>query len=780
MRGNPGESMKTLFKRHGLRVGTRPYIEKIPLAVIGSLLCSATTTTAMAQSDRGAESTALKEAVSLEEVIVTAQKRSEDIQEVPVAITALTADFMSNANIETANDIVAHVPNLQVQFPFGETQPVFSIRGQTMADYNSNQASPVSFYVNEAYIGPSFLQGMTLFDLDRIEILRGPQGTLYGKNTSGGAINLVTRGPSFQGAQGDIAVGFGDFGREHARGGAETELVDGLLAVRGAFTYTKTDGHHENLAPGADDLASIDTWSGRFTLRYKGEKLDATLQYSTGESDGQTAAVINKGVVPDGAGGFVDFSGTNGRAGASNLWEGSHNKAGAFTTQFDLAMLTLKWQLANYELTSITSYLESDALNEQNTDGTAFRMLEDDWGTDVEQFTQDLRLVSDYAGPFDFIVGLYYSTDSTDRLNFFDVFHGVGPFQPDFSSGFSTIQDIDQDRESSAVYLHTTYDITDRLSLTAGVRFTNDKGEYDVLGQLGDYQRTPLLNVIVPGSYAPEDAEFDDSEFSGKLGLDYLFGGDSLVYASYSRGYRSSALNGGALFSPAEVGVVEPEFVDAYEVGFKTRFGGSQVQLNGAAFYYDYTNQQLINFIGFQQHLVNAEAAEILGFELEAVAALTERFDIITSVGYLDTEYTDLVLSDTLTADVNDTVDLSGNELIGSPELNFSFAANYVIARSSAGVFQLNLDTVFIDDQWFSAYNDKLNYGRIRSDAHWTSNAKLSWRSADDRFAAALWIKNIEDDDSYTYALNAQAGFGFDFFIVGLPRRMGAEFSVRF
>ncbi len=717
---------------------------------------------------------------ALEEVVVTSQKRSENVQDVPVTISAFTEDFMSTRNMETANDLIAFVPNLQASYPYGETQPIFSIRGQTMADHNTNQSSPISFYVDESNIGPSFLHGMVLFDLERSEVLRGPQGTLYGKNTTGGAINLITRSPSLEGgdAVGDIAFSLGDYGRKHAHGAIEKTIIDDVFGVRSAFTYTKTDGFHRNLFPGADDLTSIDTWSGRFTFSYSGDRLGAILRYTTGESDGQAAAIINEPTIPDGQGGFIDRSGTNARAGTANRWESSQNKAGSYNTTFDNIVLTVNWELENYSVTSITSYLDADALNQQNNDGSDFDLLEDDWNTDTEQFSQDIRLVSELDGAFNFIVGIYYSTDTSDRLNYFDIFHGIGDFNPNLSSGFSTIQIIDQTRDSAAVYAHTTYALSDRLTLTTGLRYTNDKGEYDVLSQIADYDRVPAYDVITRDSYSSKDSEFDDGEFSGKVGLDYQLNDDSMIYINISRGYRSSAFNGGALFDVAEVGAAEPEFVDALETGFKTQFLDGTVQLNGAAFYYDYTDQQLINLVGFQQQLINADKANIKGLEFELMAAVSENLTVNSSLGYLSSEYEELILSNTETGVGN--IDLSGNDLIASPELNFSLAVNYTVAETDLGIFTVNFDTVFVDDQWFSAYNDALDYGEIKSDAHWISNAMVTWESVDEKLGVDVWMKNIGNDDSYIYGINARGGFGYDYHVVGLPRRFGVDLTYRF
>lgn len=731
-------------------------------------------------------------AFEIEEVIVTAQKRSESTQEIPVAISAFTAEGMENMKMETANDIAAGVPNLQVSLPFGETQPIFSIRGQSMSDYNVNQSSPVGVYVDESYLGASFLQGIALFDLERVEVLRGPQGTLYGKNTTGGAINFISRGPSFEGTQGNITLTLGDYGREHVNGAVETELVEEKLAVRAAYTYTETDGHHKNHFPGEHDLASIDTWSGRLTLRYEGDSLDATLRYTAGESDGIASAPVSEGRIPtligntDAVGALL---GQTPRQGDWDAWEGSHNKSEPYSTDFDNVMLTVNWSLEDYTLTAITTYLEGQGLNQANTDGAPWRMLEIDWGSEVRQIAQDLRIASDFDGAFNFIAGVYYAKDVTDVSNAMEFFHLTDDLGIAFDAantvltdpagtGVTLLQDYTQKRESVALYFHSTYDLTDALALTTGLRYTEDKGNSkDFHTQLGDYERNPVGDMILPGSFADASAEFDDSEVTGKLGLDYQIHDDLMVYASYSRGYRSSALNGGAMFSPTEMVVADPETVDAYELGFKSALQEGRLQLNGALFYYDYSDQQFVNFFGVQQLLVNGESSTIQGLELELVARVTESLTLNAGLGYLDTEFEELALTDTVNGG---DIDLGGNELFNAPELNVNLALDYVIADSDYGVFRASASTVYTGEQWFSAYNDKIGYDQIKSDSSWLSNAKLSWDSADDKLSAALWVKNIENSDAAVYAVNAQSGFGYDYYTIGLPRRLGVDLSYRF
>ncbi|KKK58743.1 hypothetical protein LCGC14_3041360, partial [marine sediment metagenome] len=189
----------------------------------------------------------------LEEVVVTAQRRSQSTQDIPAAITGITANDIESMGFENANDITAQIPNMNVSNPYGDTQPIFSIRGISMSDYNPNQSSPIGIYADEAYLGAIYTHGLNFFDVERIEALRGPQGTLYGKNTTGGAINIISNTPQINAENsGYINVGIGDYSARSTNGAAETTLIEDKLAARLAFTYKQDDGYVSNKTTGKD------------------------------------------------------------------------------------------------------------------------------------------------------------------------------------------------------------------------------------------------------------------------------------------------------------------------------------------------------------------------------------------------------------------------------------------------------------------------------------------------------------------------------------------------
>jgi len=206
---------------------------------------------------------------ALEEIVVTAQKRSETLQTVPVSVTVLTSGQLARLKFDSPSDLVTQIPNLQVDGIIGEGSPLFALRGVSMFDYSLSQDSPVASYVDEVYKGNVALFGVEMYDLERIEVLRGPQGTLYGKNATGGAINFITHKPGFE-EDGYIKIGFGNYDRKEAEGAFQTGLIPDHLAVRVAFTYTKANGFVQNVLPGYPDLEGIDQYGVRLSALLNG------------------------------------------------------------------------------------------------------------------------------------------------------------------------------------------------------------------------------------------------------------------------------------------------------------------------------------------------------------------------------------------------------------------------------------------------------------------------------------------------------------------------------
>jgi len=761
----------------------------------------------------------------LEELVVTAQKRSQSVQDIPIAISGLSADEIEALGFDDATDLSAQVPNVQVSGTFGKTQPIFSIRGVSQSDFNSNQASPVGIYTDEAYLPATFTHGLNFFDLERTEVLRGPQGTLYGRNTTGGAINLITRTPEIDGGtSGNINVGVGNFGLVTANGAVESTLVEGKLAARVAFTYEEDDGFFRNLL-GGPNFAQTDSNGARIALNWQpSEQLNAVFKYTSAESTPRGIPARGEARIPVAPGVFVDVVGATRDPNLSNF-EGEVNDQGNFDSESDLATLRLTYEGSNYSIVSVSSYNDAEFRNQADTDGQGgpFPTASQVYSGDSESFNQDIRFVSNYDGAFNFIAGVYYGIEensaqvqSTFTNPDFNIFllapdaatQGLGQI---FTQLGGVFQDLESTKEAVAVYGQGRWELNDKLGLDIGLRYTEDDITLDRLNvSRTDFNGTPIGSFIPgnntginnpfipPGAFGPGSpgifldgpltdesaAGFTETEreVTGKIGLDYKVSDDLLVYGSYNRGYRSGSINNGLqyieLANPSD-NYADPEFLDAYEVGLKGDFLNGRLRVNVAAFYYEYEDQQFVNQVGLAANLENAGESEILGAEFEVLALLTENLSVKVGLGLLDTEFTELSLANTVTPDPFDEVDLSGNELISAPDVNLNLAVDYEIP-TSWGVINAHVDANYQDDQFYSAYNNFTTFEAIGQEAYWLVNARLSAAFGEEgNLTVSAWVKNLAEEEYDFYAINLQA-LGFDFFLTGAPRTYGLEVGYKF
>ncbi|MBD2859408.1 TonB-dependent receptor [Spongiibacter sp. KMU-158] len=805
----------------------------------------------------------------LEEVFVTAQKRSESTQDTPIAITGMSENTLEKFGFSSANDISAQVPNMQVSGPYGDVQPIFSIRGVSMSDYSSNQASPIGVYNDEAYMGAVYTHGMSFFDVARLEVLRGPQGTLYGKNTTGGAINIVTKTPEIgDGLHFNAKQGVGNYNSHKGDYGIEGTLIEDKLAARLAYSYSRRDGYYEN-ALGGPDLSQQDFQGARLVFNFDlNDKINMVFKYTHSENDGLASPSRNEprgdlsknpelvtaletsgvGVYDRKNNGFQDNTGYSRPAEGLDYYEVQDNFTGPLIVNLDLLVHTMQYVTDDYTVTSITSINNSDYHQLQNVDGSPQELLEIDWNVETQAFSQDLRISTTLYEDFDLIAGAYYATEDMQLHNNYCIygtppdtrtaatFPGVTGYYP-YLLDFGCIdQRMDTEKESFALYSQMRWNITANLGMDIGLRYTDDKIDLPYLnvsrlaydgsprGTWVPGNNSGVDNIFVPvnvggqsplepdllvagildgsvgldqllltaqtgythGPYTDESAKplsAHEQEWTGKIGLDYRFNDNLMMYTSFSRGFRSGNFNAGVYYEEREFenAYAAPEFLNAYELGFKADFWDQRARINSALFYYDYTNQQFINVVGVSNFLENAGGSKIYGLESEMFFALTEKLTMQFGLGLLESEYTDLYLSNVQTVNNDDDeVDLSGNELISAPALSANISIDWEILSNEHGYLSMNVNGNYQDDQWYSAYNDKIGYENIRQEAYALYNARLTWFSSNEDYSISVWGKNITGTEYDGYAINLQAGFGFDYFQQGAPTTYGLEFSYRY
>ncbi|SMC77846.1 TonB-dependent receptor [Novosphingobium sp. B1] len=697
------------------------------------------------------------------EIVVTAQRRSESLMSVPLAVSALSGDALSSRGIAQPTALGSIVPNLQVNDSTGGAEPNFTLRGVGLGnDYSSNQASPVGVYADDTYMAFRATHGGQMFDLERVEVLRGPQGTLFGRNTTGGAINFITRKPSLSSANGYVELGYGNYNDFRAEGAVEGTLVEDKVGIRAAVSYDRHDGYVDNVFPGAKDLASADNLRSRLSIRLKpSENLDINLRLFANRARQIQPGIIAIGTGANGANPISGYA-----RGNLGFYQISSDNPHQNSSNTEGAALSIKLGLSDsLTLQSLTSYDTAKSLFGQDVDGSPVKLLETVFDSKYKEFNQELRLVYD-SGAVQAQGGVFYGRDRVSINNKYILLAFLGdlgvPADPNLVAGGATIdQGYTQVRISKAAFGQFDWKATPSLTITLGARYTEDIAKYENgTSVVGDYDFTPIVQVIgAPG--APLERRGSNRALTGRAAISYKFDGGPLVYASYSRGYRAGTFNGSGYLSPTQIDFVAPEKVNAYEAGIKGRFLDGALSLAAAGFYYDYTNQQIQDQIGPVAFLRSAGASTLKGFEIETTMRFSPQVSFTGSVGYTDSKYDRLTLQSTV---------LDGNKLPFAPSVTATGRFDFVVGGIAGGELTISPGVTYTSSQWFTPYNDALNYGILRQGSYALFDATVEWKNGP--WSVRAWGKNLSNENVYSYGVNLSS-FGIQYFNVNQPRTYG-------
>ncbi len=745
--------------------------------------------------------------VALEEVVVTAERRSERLQDVPVAVTALSASDLTDLGVRQAGDIAASVPNMLLNSPYGpEAQPTFTLRGVTTQDYSQNQSSPIAMYVDEVYKPVGSVQALQTFDLDRVEVLRGPQGTLYGKNATGGAVSFYSKNPSLTRADGYVTAGVGNYSAYTLDAAAGGPIIDNVLGVRAAVLYEKRDGWVHSIVPGVEPLNGVDALAGRLSFLYKPiDSLSVSLKLAATRSGGTPYGAHALNVDP------AYYAGT------ISWFDNGAKYAVHKEIRNDSAALKVEWLASEHTtLTSVTGFDFGHWYTKSDDGGLPVTLRLDDPNTyysSTNDFSEELRLASRDTGAYDWLAGLYYgreSTHATVEYHFFDSYD-LGYFAlPNGTPlyGFDEFNNFDQIKDSKAVFLNADFTVASAVTLHAGARYTKDKVTINNFYALeggplapGPTGYTPDGGVMaywtqtigsLPATFsnyqtgtAPQgpllNLSQDNNNVSYKVGVDWKPSAGVLTYLTISEGYRGAAFNGQAFNFPEEANFAQPEKLTSYELGLKTDLWNRRGTFNAALFHYDYRNQQFLDSFtlpggsGSGFHTVNAPKSRVDGAEFELHAKATDDLEVRAALGLMSSKYVELTLH------AGSRVCCVGNQLIQAPDYNGSLGIDWRFARTAAGDLRLMVDGNYYAKQYFDAYNTE----RIAQGAYGIANARLAYRSAAVHgWDAGAWIKNLANKKYLAYGLNQNdpdtGAIGFDYALVGEPRTYGADLTYRF
>ncbi|MDA9368130.1 TonB-dependent receptor [Flavobacteriaceae bacterium] len=703
------------------------------------------------------------QAAILEEVMVTAQKREQNIQDVGISITAFTGDQLKNLGIVNTVDITQQVPALQMQ-TFSPAFTIINLRGISQNNFQDNLEAPVAVYVDGAYVPSMNAINAQLFDVERVEVLRGPQGTLFGRNTTGGLLHFLTKGATSEALNGYLEAQVGDYDMrllEGAIGGALSDNVRGRLAGR----WMENDGYVESLTPGVRDAHGADGYSVRGALQ-----IDFTENFL---ADVRVVTSADKDV-PSGT--FsVDFTSFDPNTGlgvnAPGRLTDKLDHASSFEGRYDRdsvnATTTLTWTLNDsVELTSITNYFDLDKKYLEDAGGGLF-FFPYEVNTQFDTFSQELRL-SGASERVRWQAGAYYldmSTETEQSVQGLAILEGAGATSD--SARQNTLTTVDSSNWS--VFGQIEFDLTSSLSLIAGLRWSDDTKDLDyvqVYEELGagipPTQVFDIKNVSIEGI---DKIEYDD--YAARLQLNYLTDDGSLLYASLNRGIKGGnwsidPLGTVAAIDPANL-VHDEEVLFSYEVGLKTDLS-DWARLNTALYYYDYEDYQAFSLLGLTPQISNSDANS-WGGELELTLFPTEGLDLLLGAAYINSE-----------------VDAVSDVFGGFVEAEFPNAPAWSInalARYQWDMFRgqmaVQVDGVWNDDQFIESTNSEVS----QENAYLVWNARVSYSSPDQVWDLAAWVKNAGDEVYRLYNLDlGLLGVGQE--VYAPPRWWGATVTYRF
>jgi iron complex outermembrane receptor protein len=721
---------------------------------------------------------------SLGEIIVTAQRRSENIQDVPISVAALEGERLS-AMFEGGGDIqvlAARVPSLYAESSNGRLAPRFYIRGLGNSDFDLAASQPVSIIVDEVVLENVILKSFPMFDLERVEVLRGPQGTLFGRNTPAGIVKFDTRKPT-QEFSGDAALSYGELGSmsfEGAIGGGFTDTMSFRLSA----LYHERDDWIDNDFTGENDaMGGYDEFAYRAQLLFEpSDSFSALLNVHGRDIDG-TASIFRANVLGPGSDGFNSNYDRDSVTydGGDNNPQSAKGTGGSLKLDFGLA--------GDVTLTSITAYETTESKSLGDIDGGAcaplgtpvppgltsgttdcffpfdgvpdavtfpgfipFASATQDGIDDLDQLTQEFRL----------------SSQANDRL-----FWQAGAFY--FDSEFSVTTNpffvaattLTHENTAWAVFGHVSYDVTDALTLTGGARYTDDEKDLTV--------------DVAPIPSPPQNVQ--DDQISWDLSALYEVNANLNIYGRLASGFRAPTIQGRDVAFFGVPSIADSETITSIEAGFKSQLADDRVRLNAAVYYYEIEDQQLsaIGGGGNFVQLVNADKGTGMGLDLDAEFLFTDHFMMTLGFSYTDTEIDDSELVvppcgsgmctvlDPLDADDNAIID--GNSFVQAPEYVATVTARYGIPVGSGEMF-FYTDWAFQGETQFFIYEAE----EFKSDGNFEGGARIGYSHDGGKWEVALFGRNITDEENVKGAIDFNNLTGFD----NEPRIVGVSFRTRF
>lgn len=693
----------------------------------------------------------------IQEIVVTAQKRAENLQDVPISITAVGGEALAATQGTSLQALQGQIPNVQIDnFANTPQSAVFTVRGIGVIEPDPYAGNTVSIVVDG--VPQFFSMGalLDLYDVDRIEVLRGPQGTLFGANTTGGVINVVTAQPTGE-FGGHVKAVYGNYNRFDVTGSIEAPLVEDVLSLKVAGIHTQREGWVTNVVDGSDmgkkNLDAVRAYlrftpSGNFDATLQGEYVNArngSPIVINGARPGE-ALYVAPGTAGPGTGGmYVSPCAANGQSGmciAPDKYYGANNSV-PDQSYMDTYSGTLTMNLTDTALgdwTSITGYKKFKLREYTDQDGTPLFLNDTYRRTEGWQFSQELRTNIEVTDTLNMLVGAFYLKNHYDHIQAYRLqFATPGLLQTNLQ---------DQDNYSISGFAQAYWQATDRLKLQAGIRYSHEKTESapSLVNSIGDPAGSNYSgegNLVLSSFTVGGKKSWNNVGW--KLGADYEILDDTLLYASWARGFKSGGFT-------ARVGVpadgdtpYDPEKVDTFEAGIKADLLDRRLRINLAAFYTNYRDMQVAQ-IYFDtdtatqgNRILNAGKSEIKGFELETTAVPVDGMTLRASLAYLDAKYKEFPYTDPLSGEV---LDLEGYRLQNAPKWNASFGANFVVPLGNGADLVSDVSYTYTSSKYYTAI---LDTPRSKIQPTHLVDASLTYRPDGAAWSLGLWATNLLD-----------------------------------
>lgn len=769
---------------------------RLTVAVSAAVIASAVSTHSWAQS--------------LEEVLVTATKRSESVQDVPLAITALSGEFVSKMNLEDVKDLVAFTPGVT-----GNSQDSFidaiSVRGIRTQDFGIGGDPSSAFFKNDLYEGRNGSAVTSLYDMNRAEILRGPQGFLFGRSSVGGAFSVHTERAEVGGSNsGYVSVDAAERGR-FAADAAINIPVNDSFAMRLAGMYSTEDGFAKNKFNG-DDLIEQEKWALRWSTAFETENLSvySTVEYETRDGSGSVYRAIDEGDIWE----AFDANITGGHQMAGGNEDIDSDQSHGEKDEADILSLGLRvdYDFGFATLTSNTGYKDHDYAYTEDYDGTSLDI--NTYGQDQEgdYFQQELRLTSNSEGPLNWYAGASYYKEEIDttfafngEADLFCQYYGNAYYAEYAGYQFSGCQQLYVDYfgyddmsftpgellaeygrikgeyTGWAAYVSLGYDITDDFEIEVGVRYTDDEKDFSMNIAEPSTDLGPYFGwgFATDGSIS-DTQSWDDT--TARVLAKWRLTDDRMLFASYTQGFKSGGFGtfsaADAQGNPPDFGATgltqadgyrpttfEPETVDSYEIGYKDSFFDGQANVDLTAFYYEYQDLQIVFFDGGASKVENVGEVEAYGVEGSITASLNDNFNIYVAAGYLNSEANELQL----VCDGADENSCEGSSLFWAPEWSASAVLDGYFPMGSGAV--VGSFEVFWEDERGGGWAG-LNETMI--DAAAIAAFRVGYES-DSNWHVEAYVENVFDEFKWDGQNNNGAILPSHYFGPQRPRTFGVR-----